>query len=78
MAIILGDPDRIGGPAARYRTGRPGSACLHRRVKIQQNWVVRNLEPLDVEVMLGKTHRVVAELVSELHLFRDLVQHLLV
>jgi hypothetical protein len=49
--------------------------CLHRKVQIEQNRVVRHLEPFDMKMMLGKTDRVVAEIVGEPHLLRDVAQH---
>ncbi len=46
--------------------------------KIEQDGIVRQLETLDVKMMLGETDRIVAEVVSEARLAGDVVQHLIV
>src|SRR6185312_16485689 len=51
---------------------------LHREVEVEQHRIVRELEALDVEVMLGEGNRVVAEFVAELNLLGQLLQHALV
>ncbi len=51
---------------------------LHRDVQVEQDGVVRQLEAFDVKVMLGETDRIVAEVVGEARLSRDVVQHLIV
>ena len=49
---------------------------LHRDEEVEQDRVVRELEALDVEVMLGEADRVVAEVVREPRLLPHLGEHL--
>ena len=53
----------------------PQPLRLQPHVQVEQHRVVRQLEPLGVEVVLGEADRVVTELVGELALLEDLAQH---
>ena len=53
---VLGDADRVGGRQHDTELTDADALGLHRKVEVQQHGVVGKLEPLDVEVMLGKAH----------------------
>jgi hypothetical protein len=75
---VLGDADRVGGRQHDPELTDADALGLHREVEVQQNGVVGNLKTLDVEVMLGKAHRIVAEVVGKFDEFSQLFQHALV
>ena len=55
---------RVGGGQDDAELADANALGLHREVEIEEHRVVRKLEALDVEVMLGKRNRIVAELVA--------------
>jgi hypothetical protein len=75
---VLGDADRVGGRQHDTELTDADALGLHREVEIQQYGIVGNLKALDVEVMLGEAHRIVAEVVGKFDEFGQLFQHALV
>ena len=75
---VFGDADRVGGRQHDAELADPDALGLHGEVEIEQHRIVRELEALDVEVMLGEAHRIVAQLVAEPDLLGKLLQHALV
>ena len=69
---IFGHADRIVGRQHYTQLTHAQPFGLHPDVQIEQHGVVRNLETLDVKVMLGEADRVVAEDVGEFGLLADL------
>ena len=75
---VFGDADRIAGRQHDAELADADALGLHREVEVEQHRIVGELEALDVEVMLGEAHRIVAELVAELYLLAELPQHALI
>ena len=75
---VLGDADRIGGRQHDAELAHLDALGLHGDEEVEQDGVVGDLEALDVEVVLGEAHGLVAELVGQPALLRHLAQHLLV
>ena len=75
---VLGDADRVGRRQHDAELADADALGLHGDVEVEQDGIVRDLEALDVEVVLGEADRVVAEVVGEPALLRQLAQHLLV
>jgi hypothetical protein len=75
---VLSDADRVGRRQHDTELADADALGLHREVEIQQHGVVGKLEALDVEVMLGKAHRIVAEVVGKFDEFGQLFQHALI
>ena len=65
---VFGDADRIAGRQDDAELADADALGLHREVEVEQHRIVGELEALDVEVMLGEAHRIVAELVAEVYL----------
>ena len=72
---VLGDPDRVPRRQHDAQLPHPDVLRLHADEQVEQHRVVREFEALDVEVVLGEADRVVAEVVGEPGLLRDLGQH---
>ena len=72
---VLGDPDRIPRRQHDAQLADPYVLRLHADEQVEQHRVVRELEAFDVEVVLGEADRVVAEIVGQPGLLRDLGQH---
>jgi hypothetical protein len=75
---VLGDADRVRGRQHDAELADADALRLHRRPEVEQHRVVRELEPLDVEVVLGEADRVVAEIVGQPDLLGHIAQHPLV
>src|SRR5471032_2577484 len=75
---VFGDADRIGGRQHDAELPHANALGLHREVEVEQHRIVRELEALDVEVVLGEGNRVVAELVAQFDLLGQLFQHALI
>ncbi len=75
---VFGHADRVRRRQHDAELSDPDALGLHREVEIEQHRIVRELETLDVEVMLGERHRIVAQLVAQLYLLGQLFQHALI
>ena len=75
---VLGDPQRVVRRQHDAELPHADPLGLHSEVQVEHDRVRRDLEALDVEVVLGKGNGVIAELVGELRLLRELPQHLLI
>jgi len=75
---ILGDAQRILRRQHDAELADAEPLGLHRDVQVEQDGIVRELKAFDVKVMLGETDRIVAEVVGEARLPREVVQHLIV
>ncbi len=72
---VLGDADRVARRQHDAELTDAQAPGLHRDEEVEQHGVVRELEALDVEVMLGEADRVVAEVVGEPRLLPHLGEH---
>ena len=72
---VLGDPDRVVRREHDAELSDPDALGLHGDEQVEEHRVVRQLEALDVEVVLGEADRVVAELVGQDRLLPQLGQH---
>jgi hypothetical protein len=61
-------PDRIVGRQHDPKLSHPQPAGLHADKQVQQHRIVGKLESLRMEMVLGKAHRVVPEIVREARL----------
>jgi hypothetical protein len=72
---VLGDADRVVRGQDDAELPDAEALGLHADEEVEQHGVVRELEALDVEVVLGEAHRVVAEVVGESALLAELGEH---
>ena len=75
---VFGHADRIGRRQHDAELPDADALGLHGEVEVEQHGIVGELEALDVEVMLGEAHRVVAELVAQLNLLGQFLEHALI
>ena len=75
---VLGDADRVLGGEHDAELADADALRLHPDEEVEQHGIGRQLEALDVEVVLGEAHRIVAEGVGEARLLAELRQHALV
>ena len=75
---VLGHTDRVRRRQDDPQLSHADARGLEAHEEVEEHGVVRQLESLDVKVVLGETDRVVAPLVGELGLFCQLRQHWLV
>ena len=75
---VLGDADRVLGGQHDAELADPDALGLHPDEEVEQHGIGRQLEALDVEVVLGEADRVVAEGVGEPRLGGEIGQHALV
>ena len=72
---VLGDPDRVAGREHDAELAHADALRLQADEQIEEHRIVRQLEALDVEVVLGEADRVVAEIVGAARLLAQLGQH---
>jgi hypothetical protein len=75
---VLGDADGVGGRQHDAELTHLDALRLHGDVEIEQHRIVGDLEALDMEMVLGEAHGLVAEVVGQPALLGYLAQHLLV
>ena len=75
---VLGDANRILRRQHEAELPDADPFGLHRQVEVEHDRVGRDLEALDVEVVLGEADRVVAQRVARLGELAEVGQHLLV
>lgn len=75
---VFGDADRVVSRQHDAELADTDAFRLHADVEVEQHRIVGQLEPLDVEVMLGEADRVVAEVVGQPRLLGQIGEHALV
>jgi hypothetical protein len=72
---VFGDANRVVGRQHDAELADANALGLHGDEQVEEHGVVGHLEAFDVKMVLGEAHRVVAEVVAEPRLLRDLLEH---
>ena len=75
---VLSHPNRVMRRQHHAQLPHPNSLRLHRQIQIEHDRVGRELEALDMEMVLGETDRVVTKRVARLGELAQIREHLLV